>query len=86
MLKAQRALAVVIFGPAVLLVGYVLSMGPTARLTDDGRLEFVTWVRLYRPLLMAGDEWSPVADALGWYTGKWGGEIRSCAVPLPALV
>ena len=62
-------LAVVIV--VLLPVGYVLSVGPMARLADNHRMSISTWQAFYLPLLVAGDHCSPVDKAMGWYVGCW---------------
>lgn len=61
-----------VVGLPALLVSYVLSIGPAARLARDGRIEISTWQGAYLPLLIATDHSSPVYELANWYIGHWG--------------
>lgn len=58
----------------LLLVGYVLSIGPATRLAWDNRIEFHTWFKLYRPILVVERKWEPAGRAVCWYCEKFGAD------------
>lgn len=55
----------------LLLVGYVLSVAPVARLAIDDRIEVSTWQNVYRPLLWVVDRSEIGARAFNWYCQLW---------------
>lgn len=68
----RSAWAVALLAVPLLLVGYVLSVGPVGRLA-----RYSTWSRIYAPLISISDRWPPAFDALARYMvlcGAWTGD------------
>jgi hypothetical protein len=62
---------VLVFGPVLLLVLYVGSYGPAARLQVNGWIPLSTWRTIYAPVLNASIKWRPVGRSLWRYRGLW---------------
>jgi hypothetical protein len=62
----------------VFLVGYVLSIGPTAEPMSPDQ-----WQTVYWPLLYFADACPPARTALDWYLNLWHVEIVGPALPTP---
>jgi hypothetical protein len=62
--------------PPLLLLLYVLSMGPVCYLQTSGTVEFNedSIARFYFPVEWAGANCRPVGKALLWYLGLWTGQ------------
>lgn len=60
----------------LLPVGYVLSIGPTARLANDGKMSLSSWVTIYRPIIRIAGVWKPAHAAMEWYVDLWGVSFR----------
>ena len=67
----RSGLAVAILAVPLLLVGYVLSVGPVGAMAQHRLLRRRTWQWIYAPLLTAADECPQVARAAEWYLNRW---------------
>jgi hypothetical protein len=65
-----------------LLLGYLLSVGPAARITQSAGARD-DWIDVvYAPLILLADRSDTVADALWWYKQAWGYRIIHTPIPL----
>lgn len=66
-----RGPVVAVLGLVMLVAGYVLSYGPSTRLTWNNRMPFSTWARVYKPLHWISEKWPVAGDAFTWYAQMW---------------
>ena len=54
------------------LVLYVLSVGPAARLSQKGVISDNVGAAVYAPVRFLYDSWKPARAFIDWYFGVWG--------------
>jgi hypothetical protein len=67
--RRRRAIAATV--AVLFLVLYVLSIGPAARLLNDGVIPPRTFVTVYKPISLISKYNKSIADWLNWYCLAW---------------
>lgn len=60
-----------LFAGPLLLLGYLLGIGPAVRLRATDRLSAQTYTTIYGPLLWVCDRSPMIAKPVNWYVAVW---------------
>jgi hypothetical protein len=63
--------AIVLVTLLILLMLYVLAVGPAHRLGVDGTIRIETVRTIYWPMIVVANAFPPAENALDWYCGMW---------------